>query len=51
MIRKIIEGTLAIIFAVSGCMLDSYDWLLFLSICIISAGFLFHMLAEDGWLY
>ena len=51
MIRKIIEGTLAIIFAVSGCMLDSYDWWLFLSICIISAEFLFHMLAEDGWLY
>lgn len=50
-LRKVFAFIMGIIFLMSGSMLDSQNWLLFLTICMVSLGVLIYMAYQDGWTY
>ena len=48
-LRKVFAFIMGILFLMSGSMLDSQNWFLFLAICMASLGVLLYMAYQDGW--
>lgn len=50
-IKKCIVGFLIFVWALSGSLVDSQDWILFFSIHIVSMGILLFIAYLDGYMY
>ena len=50
-LRNVFAFIMGIIFLLSGSMLDSQNWFLFLTICMVSLGVLLYRAYQDGWTY